>query len=102
MHVKLRYKQPDQTTSQLITYGIRQQKVESLTASKNLQFASAVAMFGMVMRDSEFRGNSTLETVTTLLKSLGSLDPYQSEFQTLVRKAELIQATVKQTRREWD
>ncbi len=34
--------------------------------SDNLRFATAVTEFGMILRDSEFKGNATLETAINL------------------------------------
>jgi Ca-activated chloride channel family protein len=59
-------------------------------ASTDFRFAASVAMFGLVLRDSQYRGNATLAAVEEIAtSSLGSdTRGYRSEFVDLVRKAE--------------
>ena len=38
-------------------------------ASDNLRFAAAVSEFGMILRNSEFKGNATLESAAHLARS---------------------------------
>jgi Ca-activated chloride channel family protein len=61
-------------------------------ASDNLRFASAVAGFGLVLRDSRYKGNATYGNIARLAQnSLGSdLKNYRSDFLNLVRKATVI------------
>ncbi len=58
-------------------------------ASENLRFAAAVSEFGMILRNSEFKGNSTLEEAVRLAKSARGNDEegYRSEFIRLVETA---------------
>jgi Ca-activated chloride channel homolog len=67
--VKIRYKQPDGVTSKLMVKPVRGNVNSINNASDNLRFASAVAEFGMVLRNSEFIGNSTLESAASLARS---------------------------------
>ena len=53
MQVKLRFKQPTNDTSELISFPIGDQSRSISAASVDLRFAAAVAMFGMKLRDSE-------------------------------------------------
>jgi Ca-activated chloride channel family protein len=55
-------------------------------ASENLRFAAAVAEFGMILRESEFKGNSTLEGAARLAKSARGEDEdgYRSELIRLI------------------
>jgi len=55
MTVKIRDKQPDGTTSSLLSVAVPDKKTES----PELGFAAAVAQFGMLLRDSEHRGSSS-------------------------------------------
>jgi hypothetical protein len=50
--VKIRYKQPRAIRSSLIEVPV----VDNTTASPEMGFAAAVAEFGMLLRDSEFKG----------------------------------------------
>ena len=49
--VKLRYKAPDTNVSRLLTRHVTASPVEDHARSENLRFASAVATFGMVLRE---------------------------------------------------
>ena len=59
MTVKLRYKQPDGDTSQLISVAVT---IATGELTPNLGFAAAVAEFGMLLRKSEFKGQATWAT----------------------------------------
>ena len=87
--VKLRYKEPDSNQSKLITTGVLDNNNRAENASENLKFASAVAQFGMLLRDSRFKGNSNFENVYSLAaNSRGNdLNNYRGEFIQLVEKA---------------
>jgi Ca-activated chloride channel homolog len=91
MTVKLRYKQPDGDTSRLISVAVRD-RAEELTP--NLGFASAVAEFGMLLRRSEFKGQSTWTTAQDLARRFRGDDPdgYRAEFVRLVELAAALDA----------
>ncbi|MCB0613613.1 MAG: von Willebrand factor type A domain-containing protein, partial [Phaeodactylibacter sp.] len=57
--IKLRYKQPDGDTSQLIEHPLLDKGTELDKSSDNFRWAAAVAEFGLLLRDSEFKGNAT-------------------------------------------
>ena len=62
LFVKLRYKQPDSNES--VKLEVPLAAAESAQApSGDFAWAAAVASFGMVLRDSQFKGNGTWETV---------------------------------------
>jgi Ca-activated chloride channel family protein len=86
MTVKLRYKEPDGDRSQLISTAVRDQSRE---LTPNLGFAAAVAEFAMLLRGSEFKGQSTWESARALAKQYRGEDPdgYRSEFIRLVELA---------------
>lgn len=89
--VKFRYKQPDGTKSKLIertlSGGVAQM-------SDNLRWASAVAGFGMMLRDSEYKGDLTYDQVITQAKLALGKDEfgYRREFLDLVETASNLQA----------
>ena len=58
-------------------------------ASENIRFAAAVAEFGMLLRDSEFKGNSDFEKVIVLAGSARGEDEegYRAEFIRMVKSA---------------
>jgi Ca-activated chloride channel family protein len=82
--VKVRYKRPQEDESRLIE---RPVGLGIENPSDDFQFASAVAGFGMILRESEHRGSITVRQVLALAEDgLGAdLDGYRSEFMELVR-----------------
>ncbi len=87
--VKLRYKEPDSDQSKLITTGVLDSNKTAENASDNLKFASAVAQFGMLLRDSRYKGNANFENVYALAANArgNDLNNYRGEFIGLVEKA---------------
>ncbi|MGB1309435.1 MAG: vWA domain-containing protein, partial [Oceanihabitans sp.] len=81
--VKFRYKKPDKNTSVAIEHILND--VTSV-ASKDMQFAAAVALFGMQLRQSNFCNNTTLQDVIRLAESGRGEDTlgYRAEFIRLV------------------
>jgi Ca-activated chloride channel family protein len=79
MTVKLRYKKPDSSTSQLLTHVVRNATSES---GANLGFAAAVAQFGMLLRNSEFKGEATWDSTRSLARRYrgDDTDGYRAEF----------------------
>ena len=84
--IKLRYKKPDGFTSMLLDKPVNGYVAEVEDASDNLKFAAAVSEFGMILRNSEFRGNSTLESAARLAASGKGNDDdgYRSELIRLI------------------
>jgi len=91
--VKLRYKPPARDESRLLKVGLVDGGAAAVSqASHDLQFAVAVAGFGMLLRDSPHKGSLTYDSVLELATSAASRDPqgYRGEFLALVRKAQKI------------
>ncbi len=91
MLVKLRYKHPDLDKS----IGMEQPALDQNTpldqTSANFRFAAAVAEFGMLLKDSKFKGSTTFDTVLELARKAKGEDPfgYRAEFIQLVENAQL-------------
>ena len=87
--VKLRYKRPDGDTSRLLEYGVVDEGHSFAQASDDLKFASAVAGFGMLLRDSTDKGSMTYPGVLEIAESTLSRDSsgYRQEFVAAVRQA---------------
>jgi Ca-activated chloride channel family protein len=100
--VKLRYKQPDGDKSSLLSYSLKGKAVAIDKASDNLRFASAVASFGMLLRNSEFKGSSNYSFLKSLAsKSMGNdKEGYRKEFLELVNKASVISGKKEMALRE--
>ena len=77
--VKFRYKKPDEDTSIEM---VHVQKDETTEASENMNFASAVALFGMQLRQSQFYNNASQELVIQLAEKGRGEDKngYRAEF----------------------
>lgn len=93
--IKFRYKVPDKNTSKLIVHPIADKIVDIHNTSDNFRFATSVADFAMLLRNSEYKGTSTYEDVINLAgKSLGiDAEGYRMEFISLVKKAQELQHT---------
>lgn len=87
--VKLRYKAPDGTTSQLIEVPVTDQKTTLAAATPEFKFTTAVAAYGLMLRQSTYRGPLSWDQIRQLaLEGKGS-DPhgYRAEFLQLLDKA---------------
>jgi Ca-activated chloride channel family protein len=87
--VKLRYKEPQQNTSKLLTMGLMDGGQDIANASENLKFAASVAQFGLLLRDSRYKGNASMGSVYSLANAARSndLNGYRGEFINLVGQA---------------
>jgi len=89
LNVRIRYKDPDGNTSQLIETPVIDRGTAFNNASTEFRFAAAVASFGMILRDSPHKGQSTMDAVIEIAEKSRSGDKngYRDEFVQLVRKA---------------
>ena len=90
MTIKFRYKQPDENQSKLIEHTVFDVAVPIQKTSDNFRFAAAVAQFGMILRNSEFKQSSSYENAWKLAKSsIGDdREGYRGEFLRMIRYAE--------------
>ena len=100
MTVKVRYKQPGASVSQVMAVTAEDHAGEP---SATLGFAAAVAEYGMLLRDSEFKGDATWSSAQTLARRHrgDDVDGYRAEFVRLVDLAAALhsQEAPQQTRR---
>ncbi|MEJ7822185.1 MAG: von Willebrand factor type A domain-containing protein [Chitinophagaceae bacterium] len=87
--VKFRYKEPTKNTSELIVHPVQDKRIPFNETSNNFRFATAVAGFGMLLRQSEFKGNNTYNNILQMANDATGDDKegYRKEFITLVKKA---------------
>ena len=87
LFVRLRYKQPDGDVSKLLERAVVDRSERN---SADFTFASAVAAFGLVLRDSEYKGSATLEDVLRAAKRSIGEDPngYRADFIRVVGAAQ--------------
>ncbi|MFL5519136.1 MAG: YfbK domain-containing protein, partial [Gemmatimonadales bacterium] len=84
--VRVRYKTPAGLTSRLLSRTLADRGTEP---DEDFRFATAVAGFAMLLRDSEHRGSATFDRVIALARGARGDDPegYRSEFVMLVETA---------------
>lgn len=90
--VKLRYKLPKEDISKLIEKPVIDEDIPLNKTSDNYRFSAAAAGFGMLLRDSEFKGTLTYEDVLDLAKKAKGKDEagYRAEFVSLVKTCSLL------------
>jgi Ca-activated chloride channel family protein len=90
--VKLRYKKPNQDTSQKLVRVVKDIESSLRSSSDNFRFSAAVAGFGMLLRNSDYKGDLNYRDVIRLARGSKGEDPngYRSEFVRLVEQAELL------------
>ena len=82
--VNIRYKEPEGSESKLLTYPVNK-SLYSDKMSADMNFASCVAEFGMLMRNSRYIGDVTYKDVSAQLSKYDySDDDYKDEFIYLV------------------
>lgn len=91
--LKFRYKPPDRAKSRLLEFTHSAPAASFQGASPDFRFASGVAAFGMILRDSPHRGNATLERVLHwTLDSTGEDPPGpRGEFVQMLLKAMVLE-----------
>jgi Ca-activated chloride channel family protein len=87
MTVKFRYKAPNEDTSKLIVKSFKDKNISFEKSNENLRFSSAVAGFGLLLRDSEYKGSLNLDKVIKMATTSKGDDSegYRSEFIELVK-----------------
>ncbi len=92
MTVKLRYKQPDGNTSTKVEIPVKGKVLDLDETSDNFRFSAAIAEFGLILRDSRYREEATIEQVIALAKGARGDDEegYRSEFLKLVKLADTL------------
>jgi Ca-activated chloride channel family protein len=90
--VKLRYKKPDGDKSELMEQPVIDSNAAFASTSPDFKFAAAVAEFGMLLRDSEHKGNGSFGSVLEWAEEGKGNDAngYRAGFIELVRKAQTL------------
>jgi hypothetical protein len=96
MTVKLRYKEPDSAARANLIEVPTKDEGKTLTASsEEYKFSAAVAGFGLLLRDSAYKGTLSWETVRKLALDGKGADKlgYRGEFLQLIDKARGLKET---------
>ena len=89
MTIKLRYKKPDEDVSKLITHTVMDNHTAVANTSDNFRFSAAVAEFGLLLRSSDYKQQSSYSQVVSMAKGARGMDDngYRAEFIRLVQSA---------------
>lgn len=92
MTVKLRYKLPTGDGSQLIEQSLGDRPLSLESTSENFRFAASVAAFGLLVRDSQYKGTANSALVLQLANDAKGDDRegYRSDFIRLVESYQLL------------
>ena len=86
-NIKLRYKLPDGLTSRMFSKTVGTDIKNVGETTDRFRFSASVAAFGMILRNSSFKGNATVVDVISLASNSKGTDPdgYRAEFVRLVQ-----------------
>ncbi len=90
MFVKLRYKQPDQDASELLQIPVAAQAASLNETTSDYRFAASVAGFGLLLRDSAYKGETTYDMVRQMAAAALNNDARREEFLDLVVTAKTL------------
>jgi Ca-activated chloride channel family protein len=90
--IRVRYKEPKNDASKLLSVAVKDAGSSFDKASADFRFAASAAAFGMVLRDSPYKGNATYASVRNMAEQAPTerKDPHQEEFLKLVSMAETL------------
>ncbi|WP_248282214.1 YfbK domain-containing protein [Mucilaginibacter robiniae] len=92
MTVKFRYKEPNSSVSKLSQVTIADKPIDFNKASSDFRFAAAVAEFGMMLRNSDYKQNASYNQAITIAKAAKGEDAegYRAELVKLAESAKLL------------
>lgn len=93
--VSIRYKDPDGDKAKEFSKVLNSKPLHLYKTSDNFRFSATVAEFAMLLRGSEFKGDSSFESILKLAEGAKGPDTlgYRAEFIDLVKRAELLMET---------
>jgi Ca-activated chloride channel family protein len=92
--LKMRYKEPDGTTSRKLEWAVTDSGGSFSEATTDFQFAASVAAFGMLLRDSQYVGDMKFDAILEIAASSVGEDAHRrrAEFLDLIRRAKELSA----------
>ncbi len=90
--IRVRYKEPTQKASQLLTATIDDEGKTSGEATSDMQFAAAVAELGMLLRDSPNKGTATYADVLATARAMRGedLEGYREELLRMIQTSQTL------------
>ncbi len=90
--LKVRYKLPTSNESTLMAYAVTDGGDSFAAASTDYKFAAAVASFGMLLRNSQYKGDANYDAVMELAQEGlgGDRNGYRREFLNMVERARVL------------
>ncbi|MDE6599163.1 MAG: DUF3520 domain-containing protein, partial [Oscillospiraceae bacterium] len=83
--VMVRCKDPDNgKTYQTVKTVVKSDYTKEMSSS--LRLACAVTEFGLVLKDSDYKGTASISGALSLAKSIDAPDPYEKELAELIEK----------------
>ena len=89
-HIDFRYKLPDEDESIEIDMSIYDEGKSFEESSESMRFTAAAASFGLLLRDSDYKGDTDYEKIISWVNSAISFDPYnyRKKFLDLIKQAQ--------------
>jgi Ca-activated chloride channel family protein len=98
-HVNVFYRLPGDTAKRNYSFGVPYNYIEFHDLQQCYRFASAVAMFGTLLKESQYaRQMNWNETIIAANESYDRSDPVQKEFIPMIEKAKKIYSKKKRRR----
>ncbi|CAG5082944.1 YfbK domain-containing protein [Parvicella tangerina] len=90
--VKVRYKLPDEKKSTKLELPVKANRIDFSQTNEDVRFSAAVAAYGMLLRDSKHKGESTYEMVMKLARDAKGedRDGYRAAFVQMVDMTQLL------------
>jgi Ca-activated chloride channel family protein len=90
MTIKLRYKKPDGNTSTKVEIPVKGKVLDLDHTSDNFRFSASIAEFGLILRNSQYKEDASIEQVLAMARGARGEDEegYRSEFMKLVKLAD--------------
>ena len=90
--LKLRYKEPLGAISKLQSHIVQDEAVAWSATTNNFRWSASVASFGMILRDSQYKGTATRTSILEWARSSMGKDPfgYRHEFLQLVETSTVV------------
>ena len=87
--LRFRYKEPDEDESHLLLLDVHDQNTSFSSASENMILTGSIAGFGMMLRDSQYKGDLTYSQLLTWSSQALQYDPhnYRKELRSLISLA---------------